>query len=154
MLNKTYSVLMIVLLMYSTCTHAQEKTYPSYLELGVTVSGLIHPSVGYWWGQTGLRFSGIYINEDYHEYHFNIGRVLSDSGKVQQGINLLTSWVVGSDPGADYRYAATGVAYSINYKGFFLEIGLAHPWRDEIGNLAHDPIIPCGYFGYIYRFIK
>lgn len=94
----------------------------------------------------------MYLNEDHNEYHLNFGYALSDSKKVQHGINLLTSWVVGSDPGADYDYAATGIAYSLNYNGFFLELGLGHAWRGDIGNLSNDPIIPVGYWGYIYRF--
>jgi len=116
------------------------------------VTGMIKPSVGYWWGRTGLRLTGMYRNEDHYEYHINLGYALKDSNNVQQGINLLTSWIAGRDPGADYRYAATGVAYSLNYKGFFFELGLAHPWRDDLGNLDDDPIIPSGYWGFLYRF--
>ncbi|MBN1781371.1 hypothetical protein JW948_09620 [bacterium] len=96
--------------------------------------------------------SGMYINKDHYECHFNIGYAFYNSKKFQQGINLLTSWVTGSDPGADYQFGATGIAYSLNFRGFFFEIGLARPWRDDLGNLAHDPVIPCGYWGYIYRF--
>jgi hypothetical protein len=94
----------------------------------------------------------LYINKDYRSFHLNVGYAFYDSKKLQQSINLLTSWVVGSDPGVDYRYAATGIAYSLNYRGLFFEIGLARPWRDDLGNLADDPVIPCGYCGYIYRF--
>ena len=75
--------------------------------------------------------------------------VVLPTGKTQHSINLLTSWIAGSDPGADYRYGATGIAYSLNYRGIFLELGLAMPWRDDIGNLANDPVVPCGYLGYI-----
>ena len=128
---------------------ADENDHLSYPEVGITTSG---PSVGYWWGRTGLRLTGMYVNKDHHEFHLNIGYAFADSAKVQQSINVLTSWVAGSDPGADYRYGATGIAYSLNYRGFFLEAGLARPWRDDLGNLAHDPVVPCGYLGYIYRF--
>ena len=132
---------------------AEENDQLSYPELGITTSFLIiHPSIGYWWGPTGVRFTGMYLNKDLHEFHLNIGYALYDSDKVQHSINLLTSWVAGSDPGADYRYGATGIAYGLNYRGFFLEIGLARPWRDDLGNLANDPVVPCGYFGYMYRF--
>ena len=61
-------------------------------------------------------------------------------------------WTAGSDPGADYRYGATGMAYGLNYRGFFLELGLAWPWRDDLGNLADDSVVPCGYLGYMHRF--
>jgi len=132
---------------------AEEGDQLSYPELGITTSSLIvHPSVGYWWGRTGLRLTGMYLNEDHHEYHLNIGYVLRESERTQHSINLLTSWVAGSDPGADYKYGATGVAYSLNYRGFFLELGLAVPWRDDLGNLAGDPVVPCGYWGYVHRF--
>jgi hypothetical protein len=124
----------------------------SYPELGVTKSLFFHPSAGYWLGRAGLRVTGIYLNKDRHEFHLNIGCAFHDSAKVQQSINLITSRVVGSDPGADYRYWATGVAYSLNYRGFFIEIGLARPWRDDLGNLENDPVVPCGYWGYIHRF--
>ncbi len=63
---------------------------------------------------------------------------------VQHTINLLTSRVVGSAPGADYSYSATGIAYGENYKGLFLEMGLAIPWQDDLGNLEGEPLIPCG----------
>lgn len=132
---------------------AQENNQLSYPEIGITTSFLIiHPSIGYWWGPTGVRFSGMYLKKDHNEFHLNIGYALYDSEKVQHSINILTSWVAGSDPGADYRYGATGIAYALNWRGFFMEIGLAHPWRDDLGNLANDPVVPCGYFGYIYRF--
>lgn len=144
-------VVMLVLIL-GRSAWADDETYGHHPELGVTVSSLVHPSVGYWWGRTGLRFSGIYLNDHFYEYHVNIGYVLSDSGTVQQGINVLTSWVSVSDAVADYDYAATGIAYSLNYNGFFFELGLAVPWKDELGNLSNNPVIPCGYWGYIHRF--
>ena len=131
---------------------AEEEKPPSYPELGITASLLVHPSVGYWWGRKGIRFSGMYFNEDHQEYHLNFAYVIKETEKAQHSINLLTSWVTGSDPGADYKFATTGIAYSINYTGFFLEVGLARPWKDDLGNLSGDPVVPCGYWGYIYRF--
>ena len=142
-----------LLILWGSFVWAEENGQLSYPELGITTSLMIvHPSIGYWWGRTGLRFSGMYLANDHQEYNLNIGYRLYDSKKVQHSINLLTSWVVGSDPGADYRYGATGIAYSINYRGIFIEIGLARPWRDDLGNLSNDPVVPCGYWGYIYRF--
>ena len=153
MIRIALSAFAALLILWASYIRAEEKDQLSYPELGITTSFLlIHPSIGHWWGRTGLRLTGMYVNKDHHEFHLNIGYAFSDSAKVQQSINLLTSWVAGSDPGADYRYGATGIAYSLNYRGFFLEIGLARPWRDDIGNLAHDPVVPCGYWGYIYRF--
>ena len=133
--------------------YAEEKKHLSYPEFGITTSSmLIHPSIGYWWDRIGLRVSGMYLNEDQHEFHLNIGYEFFASENLQQSINLLTSRVAGSDSGADYKYWATGIAYGVNYKGFFLELGLARPWEDELGNIADDPVIPCGYVGYLYRF--
>ncbi len=153
MIKVALSALVVLLILWPSYIRAEDKDDVSYPEVGITTSTLIvHPSLGYWWGKTGLRFSGMYLNNDHHEFHLNIGYELYDSDKVQHSINLLTSWISGSDPGADYRYGATGIAYSLNYRGFFLEIGLARPWRDDLGNLADDPIVPCGYWGYIYRF--
>ena len=139
----------VLLLCFNT---VQARSSDSYMEVGVVSTMLVQPSVGYWWNDYGLRLSGIYQDALHHEYHVNIGYVLADEGEMQHAVNLLSSWVVGSDPGANYDYAATGVAYSINYYGFFVELGLALPWRDNLGNLANDPVIPCGMFGYIYRF--
>jgi len=153
MIRLTLSVLTVMTLLWPGCMSAAEKNQLSYPELGITTSSLIiHPSIGYWQGRKGVRFSGMYLGKDHHEFHLNIGCALYDSDKVQHSINFLTSWVAGSDPGADYKYGASGIAYSINYRGFFLEAGLARPWRDDIGNLADDFVVPCGYFGYIYRF--
>ena len=153
MIRKLFSAFAVVLILWSSRIWAEENDPLSYPELGLTSSMIIiHPSAGYWWGRTGLRFTGMYLANDQHVFHLNVGYRLYDSKKVQHSINLLTSWVVGSDPGADYRYGATGIAYSINFRGIFVEIGLARPWRDELGNLANDPVVPCGYWGYIYRF--
>ena len=147
------SVLLILLVLCISSAGAGEQHDLSYPELGLTTTFmLVHPSIGYWWNRTGVRLTGMYLNHDLHEFHVNIGYAFSESAKVQHSINLLTSRVVGSDPGADYRYTSTGLAYSLNVRGFFLELGLAHPWRDDIGNLKNDPVVPCGYFGYIYRF--
>ena len=153
MIRRIISACAVFLLLGAGSLRAEEKKQPAYPELGITASSLlIHPSIGYWWDRIGMRVTGMYLDEEHHEFHFNIGYEVSGSEKVQQSINLLTSRVAGSDPGADYKYWATGLAYSINYKGFFMELGLAHPWKDELGNLADDPVIPCGYLGYIYRF--
>ncbi len=124
----------------------------SYPELGVTLGAIPHLSMGYWWERKGVRVSGMYLNKKRNEFHLNLGYAHVETKRVQRSINVLTSWVVGSDPGADYEYAATGIAYGINYKGFFLELGLGIPWKDDIGNLEGDLVIPIGYLGYIHRF--
>ena len=141
-----------VMMLWTNALGAEEQNKLSYPEVGITKSMLIRPSIGYWWNRTGVRLSGMYLNEDFHEFQFNFGYAFYDSIKLQQSINLVTCWVVGSDPGADYRYGATGFSYSINYRGFFFELGLAMPWRDDIGNLENDPVVPCLNLGYIYRF--
>ncbi|MCI5141323.1 MAG: hypothetical protein D3909_06265 [Candidatus Electrothrix sp. ATG1] len=153
MIRGAVALSVAVLLFGVSYLHAEEKKHLSYPELGITTSSLlIQPSIGYWWNRIGLRMSGMYLKEDQHEFHLNIAYAFSASENLQQSINLLTSRVAGSDPGADYKYWATGIAYGLNYRGFFLELGLALPWEDELGNLADDPVIPCGYIGYLYRF--
>ena len=131
---------------------AANQEYSSYPGVGVVLGLNLHPAVGYWWDRIGVRFSGMYKSKNDREYHLNFGYVLSDTGEMQHSLNLLTSRVVGSDPGADYDFAATGIAYGLNYKGFFLEVGLGIPWRDELGNVKDDPVVPVGYLGYIHQF--
>lgn len=151
-MKKIEIALAALLILVAGNVKADNKEYPSYPELGIILGLGVHPAVGYWWGRMGIRFSGMYKNKDDKEYHLNFGYVLRDTGKVQQSINLLTSRIVGSDPGADYDFAATGIAYGLNYNGFFFEIGLGIPWRDEIGNVKDDPVVPVGYLGYVHRF--
>jgi len=44
---------------------AEEDRRLSYPELGLVFSGaLAQPSVGYWWGRTGVRLSGMYYARD------------------------------------------------------------------------------------------
>ena len=148
-----FAVVSVIMLWTNTLGAEEQKKF-SYPEVGITKSMLIRPSIGYWWNRTGVRLSGMYLNKDSHEFQSNIGYAFYDKVKLQQSINLVTSWVVGSDPGADYRFGATGLSYCINYRGFFFELGLAVPWRDDIGNLENDPVVPCLSWGYIYRFIS
>jgi hypothetical protein len=139
-------------MLWTINAEAKDKARLSNLELGITVSSMVHPSIGYWWDRTSVRFSGMYLDAGHHAYLIDIGYVFSESENMQHAINILTSRVAARDPGAKYRFSSTGLAYSLNYKGFFFEIGLARPWRDDIGNLENDPVVPCGYWGYIYRF--
>jgi len=69
----------------------------------------------------------MYYAGDWYEAHFNIGYAFQDSPRTLHCVNLLTNWVVGGDPGSDYSFWSTGVAYSLNYRGFFFELGLAFP---------------------------
>jgi hypothetical protein len=130
----------------------------SYPEVGLTTSSLlISPNLGYWFGQMGVRFSGMYLGEDHNEAHLNWGYKWSDTAMTQHSINLLMGKIVGSDPGADYDYTYLGVAYSLNftvkgYRGFFIALGMAKVLDDNLGNLADDPFVPCGSLGYMYRF--
>ena len=130
----------------------------SYPEIGLTgFPLLISPNLGYWFGSIGIRLSGMYLNKNHNSVHFNLGYKFSDNEKTQKSINLLSGLIVGSDPGADYNYTYLGVAYGLNfsikkYRGFFIEIGIAKVLHDHLGNLKDDPFVPCGTFGYIYRF--
>jgi len=141
-----------VMMLFANTLGAEEQKKLSYPEVGITKSMLFRPSIGYWWNHAGVRFTGMYLNKDLHEFQFNFGYAFYDKVKLQQSINFVTCWVVGSDAGADYRYGASGLSYSINYRGLFFEFGLAMPWRDDIGNLENDLVVPCLNLGYIYRF--
>jgi len=142
----------VVMLLSTNAFGIEKQIKLAYPEVGITRSMLFRPSLGYWWNRMGVRLSGMYLNKDSHVFQFNLGYAFYDSVKLQHSANLVTCWVVGSDPGADYRFGATGFSYSINYRGFFFELGLAMPWRDDIGNLEDDPVVPCMSWGYIYRF--
>jgi len=142
----------IVMILSTNALGNEKQIKLAYPEVGITRSLLFRPSIGYWWNRAGVRLSGMYLEEDLHEFQLNFGYAFYESVKLQQSINLVTCWVVGSDPGADYRFGATGLAYNINYRGIFFELGLAVPWRDDIGNLEDDPVVPCMSWGYIYRF--
>jgi hypothetical protein len=132
----------------------------SYPEIGLTSSFmLISPNIGYWFGPIGVRVSGMYIDSDSNELHFNVGYKLSDNEKTQHAVNILASKIVGSDPGADYDFSHIGVAYSMNFSikghsGFFFELGLGVVLEDNLGNVEDEPVVPCGSFGYIYRFTR
>jgi len=149
----TCMLLIIFMLLCTNAMGTENNNKPSYWELGINSSlRLFRPSVGYWWNPLGVRFSGIYLAADDQEFQFDLGYAFHDSHKIQHSINLVTFSEVGSDPGADYDFIATGVTYSVNYRGLFLELGLAVPWKDDIGNLENDPVVPCLNWGYIYRF--
>lgn len=132
----------------------------SYCETGLTFSSsLITPALGYWFGPIGIRLSGMYLDSEANELHFNAGYKLSDNEKTQHAVNILASKIVGSDPGADYDYSQIGLAYSMNFSimghgGFFFELGLAGVIDDNLGNVEDEPFVPCGSVGYIYRFLR
>ncbi len=132
----------------------------SYFEAGLTsASSLITPALGYWFSAIGIRLSGMYVKRDLNELHLNVGYKLSDNEKTQHAINILASKIVGSDPGADYDYSQIGLAYSMNFsimghRGFFFELGLGGVVDDNLGNVEDEPFVPCGSFGYIYRFLR
>ncbi|AEJ61522.1 hypothetical protein Spith_1257 [Spirochaeta thermophila DSM 6578] len=129
------------------------ETPPVYPEIGLVLSGcLVNLTLGLWWGPVGIRASGMYWGSNCHQLTLSLGYTLSDTPMFHHSINLTTSQVTGEDPGARYRYWATGLSYSLVYRGLFLELGLLHPWRDEVGNLGHTPVVPHGAVGYLYRF--
>ncbi len=100
MIRSALAAFAAVFMLWASALWADENAHPSYPELGITTSG---PSIGYWWGRTGLRFTGMYRDKDHHEFHLNIGYAFVDSATAQQSINLLTSWVAGSDPGHTHQ---------------------------------------------------
>ena len=130
----------------------------SYPEIGILSSlQLFSPALGYWFGPYGVRVSGMYSNEELYELHLNLGFKRLDNVKKQRSINILLSRVVGFDPGADYDFTSLGIAYSWNslfgVRGLFVEFGMAKVLDDNLGNVKDEFLVPCGYFGYMYRFI-
>lgn len=122
-------------------------------ELGVVLSGgLLNLTLGLWYGPVGIRVSGMYWRSDAHQFTLSLGYALSDTPTFHHCIGLTTSRVAHEDPGARYRYWATGLSYSVTYRGVFLELGLLHPWNDEVGNLQNTPVVPHGAIGYLHRF--
>jgi len=152
MIRNMLFMVVVVLMLCANALEAGEQIKLAYPEAGITRSMFFRPSIGYWWNHLGVRLSGMYLGEDEQDFQINLGYAFYEKIKLQQSINLVTCWVVGSDPGADYKFGASGLAYNINYRGFFFELGLAVPWRDDIGNLEDDPVVPCMSWGYIYRF--
>jgi len=129
----------------------------SYPELGVVCSVIMSPTAGYWFGPVGVKVAGMYLGDDRNEFHLNLRYKFSDNEKTQHSINLVSEKIVGSDPGADYDFTCLGLAYGLNfsikgYGGFYIEMGMAKVLHDNLGNLENDPFVPCGTFGYIYRF--
>ena len=122
----------------------------SYPEAGLIL--WTSPNIGYWFGPFGIRLSGMYRNEEHNAAHLNLGYKLLDNKTRQHSINILIGKIVGSDPGADYDYTYIGGAYSINYRGLFLEVGVAKALLDELGNVKREPLLPLLNVGYIYRF--
>jgi hypothetical protein len=129
----------------------------SYAEFGLVLTNIINPAFGYYFGKYGIRVAGMYLKKDRNELHINLGYKIKDNKSKQRSINILLSKVKGYDPGTDYDFTSLGVAYSWNtlfgIQGLFAELGLAKVLQDNLGNVKDEPFVPCGYIGYIYRFI-
>lgn len=149
--TEIFLFLSLILLLWGQPVSGEDEL--SYPEAGLTFSGLlVQPTFGWWFGRAGIRAGGMFYGSDNYRYFFNLAWAFFDKPNLQQSVNILTSHTVGSDPGADYDFWSTGIAYGINFYGFFLELGIGIPWRDNLGNVKDDPVVPCGCLGYLYQF--
>ncbi len=145
--------IIILFLMLAMPAASEERSRAVYPEAGILFSGiLVQPAAGFWYGRWGVRISGMYYRDDWYQFHFNLAWAFYDRPEIQQSLTIHTSHIAGSDPGAEYNFWSTGLTYSINFHGLFAELGLGVPWKDNLGNLKNDPVVPWGCLGYIYRF--
>ena len=127
----------------------------SYFEAGLEFNPFTYANLtlGYWFGHIGARISGGYIADDSNDLKIDLGYKIIDNGRWRHSAHLVLGQTEGSDPGADYNYSYAGVAYELNYRGLYVELGLGKDFIDRIGNLDGDPVIPVGtLLGYLYQF--
>jgi hypothetical protein len=127
----------------------------SYFEAGLELNLFTYANLtlGYWFGHIGARITGGYIADDSNDVRFDLGYKFFDNGRWRHATHLVVGRTEGSDPGADYNYAYVGLAYELNYRGFYVELGLGKDFVDRIGNLDKDPVVPVGtLLGYLYQF--
>jgi len=131
----------------------------SYFEAGVTVwiPAGINIDVGYWYSHVGIRLSGGYwdwLNSKFgYGYQCNINYKLLDNKTWLHNLGLIigrseSGPVSLEEPCCDWTYV--GLAYDLNYKGFFLEVQLQKPIEIRRGSFRE--IVPLFQLGYIRRF--
>lgn len=124
----------------------------SYFEMGTNIGmpATINVAIGYWFGPVGLRLSGMYWGEGTQKgtngVQFNAGYKLSDNAKSLQNLGVAVGREQG--PGCDWSYL--GPVYNLNYKWFFLEIGLAKVLKVKRGAFGSLQFI--FQIGYMHRF--
>jgi hypothetical protein len=127
----------------------------SYFEAGVELHPfiIVKPTLGYWCRSFGVRIGGGYLSGNRHDLRLDLGYKFGDDGRWRHAAHLVVGQTKGSDPGADYDYSYAGLAYELNYRGFYLELGLGKDFVDRVGNLDGDPVVPVGtLLGYLYQF--
>lgn len=138
----------------STDPPAKPAASDSYFEAGLGFNPFTYAdlNLGYWFGNLGARVAGGYLAHDRNDVRLDLGYKFIDTGRWRHAAHLVVGQTEGSDPGADYNYSYVGLAYELNYRGFFAELGLGKDFVDRIGNLDGDPVIPVGTLGYLYPF--
>ncbi len=139
----------------STETGPRNLKGTSYFEIGANLGfpALLNGAVGYWLGPVGLRLSGMYWGDDTQEgrngIQCDIGYKLSDNANTRH--SLAVAGGISREPCCDWSYL--GAVYSLDYKWFFLEIGLGKivEIRREVGPLGSSHAIV--QVGYMHRFI-
>lgn len=124
-----------------------EQEFKSYPELGITLGSpaLVQPEFSYWFGQSGLRFSGFYW-DDLFGFQLNIGIKLFDNGDVYHSISPLFGFTFRDDNVSDQKWIYLGAAYNLNLHGFFLEAGLTI----GVGDFSIPQL--CLKLGYSYKY--
>ena len=118
-------------------------TGESYTEVGVTFS---HPLslngvAGYWLGPIGIRMTGMYLGSTDAGVQLNLGYKFIDNEKNRHSWGILLGWMY------DAGYA--GIAYHLNYRSFFAELG----WAGIIGRHFRSSQGYLLQIGYMHRFI-
>ena len=127
----------------------------SYVEAGLWLNPFTYanPLLGVWLGHLGVHVSGSYLASDRYDMFADVGLKFVDNGRWRHAVHVIVGQTRGSDPGADYDYAYAGLAYELNFRGLFIELGLGKDFVDRLGNLEDDPVIPVGtLLGYAYQF--
>jgi hypothetical protein len=143
-----------------------------YPELGLTLGtpGGANLVAGYWFGDVGVRLMGMTF-ASYNGIQMNIGVKLSDNTNRSHALALVfgtsmfketTYSFLAPDAVIKRYWTYGGLAYSLNWHGFYLEGGLTvgnglFPFHFEWnGKLPERSTNPQAVFqiGYVYRFFK
>jgi hypothetical protein len=116
---------------------------------GILGSPSIGGIVGYWFGPVGIRVSGGYQEKRMNGIQFNLGYKLTDNNKTRHAVGVALGR--SQDRGCDYSYL--GPVYDLNYKWFFLEIGVGKVFNVKRGDFSDLPWWIILQVGYMHRFI-
>lgn len=129
----------------------------SYTELGInlgTPAG-VNLALGYWFGEFGLRASGMVLGS-IQGFQGNAGIKLSDNANRSHVLALIFGqsrleekkvYLFGPDEVVYRTWSYFGLAYELNWHGFFVEAGLTA----GSGDFSSPQV--AAQIGYMYRFL-